>query len=141
MTGRNRPLKNTEPLPALVEKPVPEYPESARGHSIGGSVCVQCDLSDDGKVIHPVIVESDPPGVFDEAVLVALSRWHYAMPPAGSPAEPPTQWLIYFTFQVGDCPPPRVGAGGFRNCTQGNVEADFQDNVQVCVPKTSIPGR
>ena len=42
-----------------------------------GQVTVQFTIQPDGSVASPRVVSGDPPGVFDEAALVAASRWRF----------------------------------------------------------------
>ena len=53
----------------------PVYPRDAFEKVIEGYVDVTFHVNADGKVIDPRIRKSQPPGVFDEAVLTALQDW------------------------------------------------------------------
>lgn len=55
----------------------PKYPAEAIDKKIRGHVAVLLDVSKRGKVSNVQITESSPPGVFDEAVLVALTGWKF----------------------------------------------------------------
>ena len=54
-----------------------EYPPEARDKKIEGYVKVAYDVNADGTVSNARIVESDPPGVFDEAALKAVRTWRF----------------------------------------------------------------
>jgi TonB family protein len=56
------------------------YPESARAQRIEGYVVVRYDVAVDGVVTNATVVESVPPGVFDEAALAAVRAWRFAAP-------------------------------------------------------------
>ena len=72
----------TQPPPAarealpLVRVP-PDYPPTALRQGIEGWVRLQFTIADNGSVRDPVVIASDPPGVFDDAALRAIVRWRY----------------------------------------------------------------
>ena len=87
-------LPPTEPidLPAGGEafrftKPVikhpPRYPENCRSRQAQGVVRVQFDVTPEGAVVNPRVIET-PHRCFVRAVLSAVSKWKY--PPAGGTA-------------------------------------------------------
>jgi protein TonB len=55
----------------------PIYPPDARQRRIEGWVTMRFTISATGAVKDPVVVEANPPGVFDSAALRALRRWKY----------------------------------------------------------------
>jgi len=52
-----------------------EFPERAKQRNIEGSLLVALHVGVDGRVLQAEIIESDPPGVFEEAVLAAAESW------------------------------------------------------------------
>lgn len=58
----------------------PIYPAQARADGVEGEVTVRYAVSADGVVQNPVVVTSDPAGVFDSAALTAVRSWKYAAP-------------------------------------------------------------
>lgn len=64
-------------LPRLLSAPSPRYPLMAQRRKIEGQVVVQFTIQPDGSVASPRVVSADPPGVFDEAALVAAGRWRF----------------------------------------------------------------
>lgn len=68
--------------PELVEVAAPEYPRGAERRELEGYVVVRYTVSPEGRVDSPEIVEAEPAGVFDRAVLRALEDWRYAPPAA-----------------------------------------------------------
>lgn len=64
-----------EPVP-LVRTP-PFYPPHAQAQHIEGRVRVEFTVGEDGSVNAPVVVFSDPSGVFDRAVLSAIRHWRF----------------------------------------------------------------
>ena len=55
----------------------PIYPGAALRDAIDGSVVVMYRISRDGRVVRPEVVSSEPEGVFDDAVLRAVSQREY----------------------------------------------------------------
>jgi protein TonB len=70
--------RQVDERPRLLESRLPRYPEEARRKGIEGSVVVQVHIDQFGKVREIEIIESDPPGVFDDAVRVAYEGAPYA---------------------------------------------------------------
>jgi TonB family protein len=54
-----------------------EFPPAAAAQRVEGYVLVVYDVGVDGTVANARVVESDPPGVFDEAALKAVSNWRF----------------------------------------------------------------
>ena len=69
------PVANADILP-LVTIP-PEYPPRALSRGVEGWVRVEFTISIYGTVKDAVVVDSEPPGVFDDSALQAISRWRY----------------------------------------------------------------
>lgn len=57
--------------------PKPKYPPRAMRAGIEGSVTVEITITSDGKVIDPVIIKSNPPKIFDRAVLKAIKKCEF----------------------------------------------------------------
>lgn len=75
----------------------PEYPDRALNDRVSGSVTVQYVVDKKGYTQDVQVVQSDPPGVFDRAVIEAIRRWRYR--PAkynGQPVEVPVRTRIRF---------------------------------------------
>ena len=68
-------LSGHELMP-LVRVP-PRYPGRAARLQIEGSVTVEFTITTDGSVVDPVIINSDPPRVFDRAALQAIVQWKF----------------------------------------------------------------
>lgn len=56
----------------------PQYPMRAEEMGIQGWVIVQFDISKIGTVIHAVVIEAKPRGIFDRAALRAIVHWRYS---------------------------------------------------------------
>ena len=55
----------------------PRYPSWARKRGIEGYVVVEFVVTEEGKVRHPVVIDSSPRRVFDEAAIDAASKFRY----------------------------------------------------------------
>jgi len=55
----------------------PQYPSKARRAGIEGFALVQFTVTEKGNCINPVIVDSDPPDVFDEAAINVVQQWRF----------------------------------------------------------------
>lgn len=53
------------------------FPPAAAAQHIEGYVVVKYDVTVDGTVTNAAVVESDPPGVFDDAALTAVRSWRF----------------------------------------------------------------
>jgi len=60
-----------------IVKVAPAYPRRAAQHGIEGYVVVQFDVTTLGTVENPVVLEAEPPGVFDKAALDAVKKFKY----------------------------------------------------------------
>ncbi|MEE8243453.1 MAG: TonB family protein, partial [Pseudomonadales bacterium] len=60
-----------------IVKVAPVYPSDAQERLIEGYAVVEFVVTETGSVANPVIVESDPPGVFDKAALAAVVKFKY----------------------------------------------------------------
>ena len=71
--------------------PPPTYPERAKQREIEGEVRVSALVGSDGRVKRLKILESDPPGVFDEVVKTTVSNWTFS--PARYNGQPVETWV------------------------------------------------
>ena len=55
----------------------PIYPAQAKASGVQGYVVVEYRVSEVGLVLDPVVVDSQPPGVFDASALAAVRSWRY----------------------------------------------------------------
>ncbi|WP_323762385.1 energy transducer TonB [Maricaulis sp.] len=56
----------------------PEYPRGAERRGIEGYAVVEYTVAEDGSIAEATVVEAEPEGVFDRAVLRAIEGWEYA---------------------------------------------------------------
>lgn len=58
-------------------KVAPAYPAAAHAAGVEGEVLLEFLVTSQGKVVNPVVVRSEPPGVFDEAAIEAAKGFRY----------------------------------------------------------------
>jgi len=63
--------------PRLIKAYPPRYPYMAKRDDISGSITLQFVVTKDGNAVDTTVVESDPKGVFDEAVLQAIEQYRF----------------------------------------------------------------
>ncbi len=56
---------------------LPRYPSRALSRGIEGWVLLEFTIDEVGLATDPVVIEADPPGVFDRAAVNAVKRWKY----------------------------------------------------------------
>lgn len=70
-------MSEVDSLPMATARIPPIYPYSAKRRGIQGQVAVRFLVDARGRVSHLRITSSQPPGIFDEAVMRALGRWRF----------------------------------------------------------------
>lgn len=109
---REQALAGERHRPVQAYKPI--YPGVALNESIEGFVVVEYRLAGDGRVVRPAVIASDPAGVFDAAVLRAVSRREYGRQAIDAFADlatreaPPRRLIRRFDFVL---PNPTVSQG------------------------------
>lgn len=63
--------------PRPIRQLPPEYPRTARARNIQGGVTLALLVDEAGRVADAQILQSDPPGVFDQAALAAVRTWQF----------------------------------------------------------------
>jgi protein TonB len=77
------------------------YPVEAQDRKVEGFVRVAYEVTTDGKVTNARVVESNPPGVFDEAALAAVRSWYFH--PAVQNGKPVAKELVSrVNFKLGE---------------------------------------
>ena len=56
---------------------LPRYPSRALSRGIEGWVLLEFAIDELGLAVNPVVIESEPPGIFDRAATSAVKRWKY----------------------------------------------------------------
>lgn len=78
----------------------PVYPPRALRAGIEGTVTVEFTITTDGSVTNIEVIKGEPPGVFDRAVVQAVSRWKFAPEIVnGQPVEKRARQDIKFTLK------------------------------------------
>ena len=89
-----------ETLPIV--KVAPTYPDDAVREGIEGHVLLEFVVTESGTVQDPVVLEAEPPGVFDQAALDAVGKFKYKPKVVdGEPVEIPGV-RNRFTFEISD---------------------------------------
>ena len=78
----------------------PQYPPSARMRRIQGWVDLLFTVNADGSVSDPIVLDSEPEGIFDRAALDAALRWRFRpVTEDGEPKDTLAQILINFSLE------------------------------------------
>lgn len=64
----------------LLQKSFPAYPPEAEQRGIEGYTTVEYDITADGRVVNPAIIDSRPGSLFDKSALEAISAYRYEPP-------------------------------------------------------------
>ncbi len=78
--------------PRTVVRTPPQYPYRARQRGIEGSATVRFLVNPDGVTSEITILSSEPAGVFDQAVIDAVSRWRFE--PGVLAGHPVASWVV-----------------------------------------------
>lgn len=88
-------------MPKAKKRGAPKYPAQAEREGIEGEVVVGFALTPEGRTRDLSIVDSTPPGVFDEAAMDAVRDWRYEQISAADAARLP-RTSVRLTFRIGD---------------------------------------
>jgi TonB family protein len=90
----------------------PEYPKEAVATGQQGWVVVSGILDERGWVTDPVVLVSEPEGVFDAAALSAFDGWRYAAPSDPAIRREVREVLSFQPPRRAGSPGPSMGGGG-----------------------------
>ena len=62
------------------------YPPAAKAEGIEGYVVIRYDVTVQGAVANPEVVEAEPEGVFEEAALASIAQWRFRPATVGGEA-------------------------------------------------------
>ena len=62
------------------------YPPAAKAEGIEGYVVIRYDVTAQGAVANPEVVEAEPEGVFEEAALASIAQWRFRPATVGGEA-------------------------------------------------------
>lgn len=84
-----------------IVKLTPQYPRRATQRGIEGWVLVQFTITAAGAVVDPMIVDADPPGIFNRSALRSIVKWKYKprILNGKAVARPGVQHLITFELE------------------------------------------
>ena len=84
-----------------IVKLTPQYPRRATQRGIEGWVLVQFTITAAGAVVNPMIVDADPPGIFNRSALRSIVKWKYKprILNGKAVARPGVQHLITFELE------------------------------------------
>jgi len=100
--GADDPIGSTETgtkAPVILQSANPGYPMKAEENRVEGFVTVRFVVTKDGTVANPEVVESVPPGYFENATINALNKYKFG--PAtenGSPVDFTIEWPFLYKF-------------------------------------------
>lgn len=77
MGGAAMDASDVEVAPVPTERVQPAYPARARSQGATGYVTLSFVVDVDGSVQDIAVAESDPPGIFDDAAVQAVSQWTF----------------------------------------------------------------
>ena len=78
------------------------YPPAAQADGIEGLVVVRYDVTAEGRVQNAVVVDSQPPDVFEQAALAAVRSWIFRPQLSQGEAVPALGRVSEVRFQIGD---------------------------------------
>ena len=85
-----------------IAKVAPNYPQDAFIRGVQGYVRIQFDITSTGSVRNPVVLEAEPPGVFDQAAIEATLQFKYAPTVFGGQAVEMRRVENGIRFEIGD---------------------------------------
>ncbi len=81
-------------------QPAPSYPRKALRLAKEGYVIVEFDVSPDGDVMDPFILEGEPAGLFDRAAMKSIRKWIYQPPVHDGVSVQVSDVKVRLTFRV-----------------------------------------
>ncbi|HET7203314.1 MAG TPA: energy transducer TonB [Steroidobacteraceae bacterium] len=81
IAGAGTPVRAAEapppPKPVRTRYVAPEYPKAALAQGLDGKVRLRLTVNAEGKVADAVVVQANPPEVFDAAAIAAVRKWRF----------------------------------------------------------------
>ena len=89
-----------------IVKVPPQYPRRAINKCIEGWAIVEFTITETGAVINPIILDAEPPGIFNRSVMRTIVKWKYKPRIVGGKAVPRTNIIHTVTYELGPegCP-------------------------------------
>ena len=84
-----------------IVKVPPQYPRRATQRGIEGWVLVEFTITATGAVINPMVIDADPPGIFNRSAMRTIVKWKYKprILNGKAVARPGVQHLITFELE------------------------------------------
>lgn len=79
---------------------LPQYPRRALSRNIEGWVLLEFTISELGVAVNPIVVDSEPSGIFDSAAINAVKKWKYRPMMDGGRAVPRPGVRQLISFQI-----------------------------------------
>ena len=79
---------------------LPRYPNRALSRGIEGWVLLEFTISPIGQAMNPVVIDSDPAGIFDRSAINAVRKWKYRPKTEEGRAVPRPGVRQMITFQI-----------------------------------------
>ncbi len=70
-------LSEVDQAPLVMSTVDPLYPSVAKREGIQGKVTLWFIVTKEGKVVAPMVVKAEPPGVFNKSALKAILQWRF----------------------------------------------------------------
>lgn len=86
--------------PRILAQRAPTYPSAAQRRGIEGDVLVEFDITTEGLVANPRVIDSQPGRVFEQTVLSALQAYRFEPPRIGGRAVPLSSLRKQFRFRL-----------------------------------------
>ncbi len=78
------------------------YPPAAKAEGIEGYVVIRYDVTAQGEVASPEVVEAVPRGVFEEAALASIVQWRFRPATVAGEAVETSGLVSTLRFRLGD---------------------------------------
>ena len=82
--------------------PQPQYPRRATQRGIEGWVLVEFTITETGAVVNPIVIDADPPGIFNRSALRTIVKWKYKPRIVGGKAVPRSGVQHLITYELED---------------------------------------
>lgn len=79
---------------------LPQYPSRALSRGIEGWVLLEFTINEVGLAVDPIVVDADPPGMFDRSAINAVRKWKYRPMMEGGRAMPRPGVRQLISFQI-----------------------------------------
>jgi len=131
------PRAHAQSVPAApVNRPLPDYPDAA--NRTEGAVKLHFSIDAEGQTADVTVLESNPPGLFDEAALAAVRQWRYSpRTDGGKPVEQSDNAILLKFKPPTEDPAPQIvrklvsffPRQAFNDQIEGDVTVRFDINT------------